>query len=397
MEDSTAGAGEDVEAVPGPSRAEKGKQKETEANGASIAALLGQGDGEESDEDPSQPPSNPKGAKRGRKAARKMQDLDLVSEQAMRDAKATLPPSHPEEQAALLESYTQHFDDWHFRLSGGFSLLFYGFGSKRALLERFASASCTDGPAVVVNGFLPAVNLKQVLALVTRTLWEHECKRPAPSSERPPDPSSTAKEDDLLAFLDHRRLRSHLYLIVHNIDGPDLRKPEAQALLGEMARCRGVRLIASVDNVNATLLWDHRAERTLFRWWWQHAPTFAPYTAETAHIPPLLVPRGAEKGARGAAVVLKSLTPNARGVFKVLAGQQLAPDHDQGLPFHRLYTLCREKFIVSSETTLRTHLVEFRDHQLVKTRRGHDGQDCLYIPLKEEVLTILLDELEQLK
>lgn len=93
-----------------------------------------------------------------------------------------------------------------------------------------------------------------MLALVTRTLWEQECAQPSTSpSERPPDPPSTSKEDELLAFLDDQRLRTHLYLVVHNIDGPDLRKPEAQALLGEMARCRGVRMIASVDNVNATL------------------------------------------------------------------------------------------------------------------------------------------------
>jgi hypothetical protein len=93
-----------------------------------------------------------------------------------------------------------------------------------------------------------------VLALVTRTLWEQECAQPSNSpSEKPPDPSSTSKEDELLAFLDDQRQKTHLYLVVHNIDGPDLRKPEAQALLGEMARCRGVRMIASVDNVNATL------------------------------------------------------------------------------------------------------------------------------------------------
>lgn len=45
----------------------------------------------------------------------------------------------------------------------GFGLLMYGFGSKKALVEDFASASLTDYSVVVINGYLPSVNLKQVL------------------------------------------------------------------------------------------------------------------------------------------------------------------------------------------------------------------------------------------
>ena len=41
-------------------------------------------------------------------------------------------------------------------------MLLYGFGSKRALLERFARDSLTDGAVVSVNGFNPAVTAKQV-------------------------------------------------------------------------------------------------------------------------------------------------------------------------------------------------------------------------------------------
>lgn len=40
----------------------------------------------------------------------------------------------------------------------------YGFGSKKALLEDFASSALTDGPVMVVNGYLPAVNVKRVSA-----------------------------------------------------------------------------------------------------------------------------------------------------------------------------------------------------------------------------------------
>lgn len=48
----------------------------------------------------------------------------------------------------------------------GFGLLMYGFGSKKALLEDFASTALTDYSVVVINGYLQSINLKQVLSMV---------------------------------------------------------------------------------------------------------------------------------------------------------------------------------------------------------------------------------------
>lgn len=66
-----------------------------------------------------------------------------------------------------------------------------------------------------------------------------------------------------------------------------------------------------------------------------------------------------------------------------------------GMPVNDLYTICRERFLVSSQVTLNSHLTEFKDHELVKTRRHSDGQDCLYIPLTAEALEKLLLENNQ--
>jgi hypothetical protein len=40
---------------------------------------------------------------------------------------------------------------------------------------------------------------------------------------------------------------------------PGLRSPEDQLWLGRLAQCPNVHLAASVDHVNAALLWDARA------------------------------------------------------------------------------------------------------------------------------------------
>lgn len=44
----------------------------------------------------------------------------------------------------------------------GFGLLMYGFGSKKSLIEDFASTALTDYSVIVVNGYLQSINLKQV-------------------------------------------------------------------------------------------------------------------------------------------------------------------------------------------------------------------------------------------
>ena len=42
-------------------------------------------------------------------------------------------------------------------------------------------------------------------------------------------------------------------VVVHNIDGPALRDPESQQTLAQLASCSHIRIIASIDHVNALL------------------------------------------------------------------------------------------------------------------------------------------------
>lgn len=62
--------------------------------------------------------------------------------------------------------------------------------------------------------------------------------------------------DDLFAFLNGAELEELDYLVcvvVHNIDGPGLRDSETQQNLARLASCSLVRIIASIDHVNAPL------------------------------------------------------------------------------------------------------------------------------------------------
>ncbi|XP_073011004.1 origin of replication complex subunit 2 isoform X1 [Typha latifolia] len=281
----------------------------------------------------------------------------------------------------------------------GFGLLMYGFGSKRVLLEDFASTTLTDFGVIVINGYLPSVNIKQVVVAMAETLWDQskavrKCSAGSKSKIQVPFASQTI--EDLLSFLDNQisnNSDSFICLLIHNIDGPALRDSESQQHLARIACCSHVRVISSIDHVNAPLLWDKKMVHTQFNWCWYHVPTFASYKVEGVFFPLILASGGNAQTTKTALVVLQSLTPNAQSVFEVLAEYQLANEKEEGMPISTLYTKCRERFLVSSQVTLNSHLTEFKDHELVKTRRHSDGQDCLYIPLAAEALVKLLKEL----
>lgn len=332
----------------------------------------------------------------GKKSGKKISDVDLVDEQELRDALLALVPKHVNEQAALMESYKSFYSKWLFQLRCGFGLLMYGFGSKKKLLEDFASSTLTDGGVVVINGYLPSVNMKSVISTIAEVLLDQVDNMSARNKSKNTPPFNSHSLKEYISFLDGpggSESDFAVYVIVHNIDGPGLRESEAQQCLAAVAACSRVRFVASVDHVNAPLLWDKQMARAQFNWWWYHTPTYAPYTIEGTFLPLILASTGAVQNARTAAIVLQSLTPNAQSVFKILADYQLAHTEEQGLPVQRLYTLCRERFLVSSQVTLSSHLTEFKDHELVRTRRGPDGQDYLYIPFPSEALAKLLQDI----
>lgn len=70
--------------------------------------------------------------------------------------------------------------------------------------------------------------------------------------------------------------------------------------------------------------------RNQFKWLWLHTPTYAAYKVEGTSVPLLLAAGAATKSARSAILVLRSLTPNAQSVFRVLGEFQISHPDDQG-------------------------------------------------------------------
>uniref|UniRef100_H2ZIJ7 Origin recognition complex subunit 2 n=1 Tax=Ciona savignyi TaxID=51511 RepID=H2ZIJ7_CIOSA len=171
----------------------------------------------------------------------------------------------------------------------------------------------------------------------------------------------------------------------------------------KLAALHRIHIVASIDHINAPLAWD-QYKLTRCRWLWNDVTTFAPYTSETSYEGSLLISgAGTGIGARGAALALsgllhvaRSLTSNARGVFRILAEHHLTEteqeeENNEAFSFSELYRICRERFLVNSELTLRAHLTEFVDHKLVNIQKGNDGGEYLSVPLDPTTLKEYLD------
>uniref|UniRef100_A0A3Q0RMB7 Origin recognition complex subunit 2 n=1 Tax=Amphilophus citrinellus TaxID=61819 RepID=A0A3Q0RMB7_AMPCI len=292
------------------------------------------------------------------------------------------PSCYSKEIQQLHSKHQKHFSKWMLQLQLGFSVLVYGLGSKKALLEDFRVSHLSQEIHLVVNGFFPSITLKSILNALTCEVLDHQGSFRTPSDQIQFISQTLKGSPDL-----------HVYLLIHNIDGPMLRGEKTQSALGQLASLPNLHLVASLDHISAPLVWD-QFKQSQFNWLWWECVTFQHYTEETSYENSLLVQQTGALALSSLTHVLRSLTPNARGIFKLLVKFQLENKDNPsytGLPFQDFYQRCREAFLVNSDLTLRTQLTEFRDHKLIRTRKGGDGVEYLIVAVDASTLMDFLE------
>ncbi|CAO3693148.1 unnamed protein product [Umbelopsis ramanniana] len=319
--------------------------------------------------------------------------LPILDPQEFKIKLSQAPKKHAKDIAILHSLHERQFPQWQFELLSHYNLLFYGYGSKRKLLTKFAQTYLTDGPLIVVNGYFPSITIKDILNKLS--VGALGINSPTGSIQ-----------DHVSLIMEHfqrgENEYEHIYLLIHNIDGANIRNERAQTALSILASCPNIHIIASIDHINAGLLWDS-IKISRFNWIWHDATTFDDYLVETSFENTLMVRQSELGGSRGVNYVLASLTSNARGIFKVLAEHQVMEmelatmegrgDESVGLTYNAYYTKCREAFFVSNDITFRTQLTEFRDHKVIQSRRTVDGTEIMYLPLDKSTLTNILESI----
>lgn len=196
-----------------------------------------------------------------------------------------------------------------------------------------------------------------------------------------------------------------------------LRKTKDQHIISRLAKINNLHLIASIDHINAPLMWDQTCMDN-FNFVWYDCTTLLPYKNETAFENSVFFQNSGELDLAAMSNVFRSLTTNARGIYMILVNNQIANHKDSnyqgrpirwirsvhhmmynwliylsfslttGMTFKDLYHKCRESFLVSSDSTLRTQLIEFVDHNMAKIKRSHDGTEQVTIPISIQILSL---------
>ncbi|KAM6307489.1 origin recognition complex subunit 2 [Aegotheles albertisi] len=306
-----------------------------------------------------------------------------LNQETLRDLLKKAPLAYAAEIKELNQQHESLFSKWMLQLHLGFNIVLYGLGSKRDLLEKFRTSVLQDSVHLVVNGYFPSITVKSILSSITEEVLDHIGTFRSPL--------------DHLEFIIKRFKEDsslELYVLIHNLDSQMLRGERSQQILAQLSSLPNVYLIASIDHINAPLMWD-QAKLSLYNWLWYETTTFSPYVEETSYENSLLVQQSGSLALSSLTHVLRSLTLNARGIFRLLAKYQLENKDNPsypGLSFQDFYQQCREAFLVNSDLTLRAQLTEFRDHKLIRTKRGADGVEYLLIPVDDSTLTDFLEK-----
>ncbi|NWQ63201.1 ORC2 protein, partial [Neopipo cinnamomea] len=309
-----------------------------------------------------------------------------LNQETLRDLLKKAPLAYAAEIKELNRQHESLFSKWMLQLHLGFNIVLYGLGSKHDLLEKFRTSLLQDSVHLVVNGYFPSITVRSILNSITEEVLDHIGTFRSPL--------------DQLEFITKRFEEDsslELYVLIHNLDGQMLRGERSQQILAQLSSLPSVYLIASIDHINAPLMWD-QAKLSLYNWLWYETTTFSPYVEETSYENSLLVQQSGSLALSSLTHVLCSLTPNARGIFRLLAQYQLEKKDNPsypGLSFQDFYQQCREAFLVNSDLTLRAQLTEFRDHKLIRTKRGADGVEYLLIPVDDSTLTSFLENQDE--
>ena len=379
-------------------------------------------------------------AKRKRKRTTKAEAKKMVQlmEQTRAKGDTQLDAVSAAVSPALKFAYRADFPLWRLLSAGGeFNLCLYGLGSKAEILTEYATwlaeaevaerGAGNNTPTVVFNGHTQRARVAQLLQYILEDVYGVYDKVRVSQGVgliRKAMKGAHKKGDK----------RARLRLVVYGIDGVVFGSIAAQRILSDLASLPGISMITTLDHLSGPTLWssDMAIKYNLV---FVHTPTYGGYTGE------MVLGRAGEDGAAGsgggdrvtlagALQVLRTVTPNSRGIFELLLRAQLDAEaardkaeakeamedrygddgpsnsvvssarakaqararaaHVLGLSWSDLHTQAQNEFLTSDDASFRAQLVEFFDHKLL-ARSSHDRLgEILSIPLPRSMLKSLL-------
>uniref|UniRef100_A0A448ZGI7 Origin recognition complex subunit 2 n=1 Tax=Pseudo-nitzschia multistriata TaxID=183589 RepID=A0A448ZGI7_9STRA len=339
------------------------------------------------------------------------------------------------------------FDNWKFLISTNHSLLLYGTGSKKNLLERFANDDL-DGDVIEINGFDPSLTVDGLLRLLIDhwlggeepTIRKNDFYHVHHETSCETDKSTAAarrmpffpRRGDFRLLQTARAVAKRIAeevtktarpvtLIVHSMDAGGLGSGLAQEALSVLVSqsrtgcgLNAVRLVASIDHVRGQIVVESLSRHGL-HWLQMEVHTHRPYVDEV--VPELALSErqsSAKKRARVASSarsdrdlqhegmsedeylalehesifsVLKSLSSTHSESLRQLAWLHLESEQEW-ISYTDLLKRCRSERIVQADQQLRLYLGELLDHSILE-RSKNNVTTSYRIPYPEEILSMI--------
>lgn len=331
---------------------------------------------------------------------------------------------HNQERKVLNEFHKELYHQWCFELSQGYSLNFYGVGSKQRFILEFVNEYLlnwyekvmqeeSEFPvAMVINGYNPSTKLKTVIHdIITSVITpefqkQHKLRMPKHVAEAFPFLLNHLKRYQSV-LKRNGLVKPDLILIVHNIDGDAFRDERSQNYLSQLAALENVWFITSTDNINASLLWDLNRFKN-FNFLWHDLTTYEPYMVEMSFKEVLSVGQSKKSiGTNAAGIVLSSLNTNSKRLYKVLLQAQMKKLEENStesarsglraniklaVEFRTVFERCQKEFIVSNESNFRSILKEFVEHNMCTISKTARGTEVVFVPFSYAEMEKVVNE-----
>lgn len=223
-----------------------------------------------------------------------------------------LSDEHHKRIGEMVRDLEQNFNRWMLEMSKGYNIIVYGVGSKQMLLHKFCEMHMADKPVLIINGFFPTITIKEII----QTIKNHVLNIT----------KNTRNDHEIVDVITDTLKKapdSHLFLVINNIDGVMMRKTKDQHILSRLAKIPNIHLIASIDHINASLMWDQTCMDN-YNFIWYDCTTMLPYKNETAFENSVFLQNSGELNLAAMNNVFQSLTKNACGIYMVLVNEQLS-------------------------------------------------------------------------
>uniref|UniRef100_A0A1I7WV14 Origin recognition complex subunit 2 n=1 Tax=Heterorhabditis bacteriophora TaxID=37862 RepID=A0A1I7WV14_HETBA len=262
--------------------------------------------------------------------------------------------------------------------------LVYGVGSKRKILSEFRDLKLKSYCTLTIDGFREDVSIRSILSIIIESLKLANCEQKR---------RSVVEWATDIARKIHSE-KKQLIILLNNIDGTNLRDSLTQNALLALAESEAVSLVATIDHVNATALWNTR-QLSSFNWLYMRIDTFAVPSVEllAGQSRALGLNSKTSQGAHSLTsldILWQSLATNSREIFRIFFSLFFLKN--EPLLFWDLFNVAKDNFIVSSDTALRQQLVEFSDHRILRMKRSDSGDDELVGLLDKSLVEKFLTE-----